>query len=145
MLKTTLDVFGFRFDEAGTELHTWTITANLVAARRELDGRISLAIADPNGRPHRMLVAFPSPTDPIAADAVLGAQIAAGRTAFVESFVNPSVEGYSLLYGKAELTLTLPENAGGGSRCPMPRVVDFIALDGDAPSSARRPGRDRRC
>ncbi len=144
LTTTTLDVFGFRFDEPATEPRTWSITARLVAARRELDGRISLAIADPNGRPHRMLVAFPAPTDPIAADATLGARIAAGRTAFIENFVNPSAEGCSLLYGNAELTLTLPASAGDGSQCPMPRIVDFIALD-DETAPVRRPGRDRRC
>jgi hypothetical protein len=142
--ETTNDVFGFRFAEPGAEPHTWVITASLVAARRELDGRISLAIADPDGRPHRMLVAFPSPTDPITADAELGARIAAGRAAFIEHFVNPSVEGCSLLYGNAELTLTLPERTTG-SRCPMPRIVDFIALDGDAASPARRLDGGRRC
>ncbi|MGE0541618.1 MAG: hypothetical protein AB7R89_15695 [Dehalococcoidia bacterium] len=143
--ETTHDVFGFRFAEPGAAPHIWTITASLVAARREFDGRITLVIADPDGRPHRMLVAFPAPTDPIAADDALGARIALGRTAFVESFVNPSVEGCSLLYGKAELTLTLPERAGDGARCPMPRIVDFIALGGDAATPARRAGGERRC
>jgi hypothetical protein len=89
-----------------------------------------------------MLVAFPSPTDPITADAELGARIAAGRAAFIEHFVDPSLEGCSLLYGNAELTLTLPERTD--SRCPMPRIVDFTALDGDVASPTRRRGRDRR-
>lgn len=143
--ETMHDVYGLRFAEPGVEPYVWTITASLVAARRELDGRISLAIADPDGRPHRMLVAFPSPTDPITADAELGSRIAAAREAFVETFVNPSLEGYSLLYGNAELTLTLPDRADAGSRCPMPRIVEFTALGGDVASPARRPAGSRRC
>jgi hypothetical protein len=125
--ETQHDVSGFRFDAPTTEPHVWTITARLLAARRELDGRITLAVADPDGRPHRMLLAFPSPHDPLAAHPVHGPSIAQSRAAFVEEFVNPSEEGFDLLYGTARLTLALAEDALRSGRC-LPRIVNFTPL-----------------
>jgi hypothetical protein len=105
---------------------TWEVTASLCAARSEPDGSIQLLIADPTGRPHRMLVAFPGPNvGPCRAEAELWSRARAARRRFVEAIVEPSFEGYTLLYGTARLTLALPS---GGPRRHRPLVID-IDLD----------------
>jgi hypothetical protein len=123
------DVLGYRFDEAAAGPRTWTITASLLAARREPDGQITLAVADPDGRPHRMIVAFPGRNDDVATHPAFRNCVELSRNAFVRDFVDPSEEGFDLLYGKAVLTLALNEGDGLG-RC-LPRVVGFTALGGN--------------
>ena len=130
LTRTTQDdVLGFLFDQPSAEPRTWTITASLIAARREFDGRITLAVADPDGRPNRMLLAFPGPHEAIASHPAFGRCIEQSRSAFIQDFVNPSEEGFDLLYGKARLTLALEAAVTGPARC-MPRIVGFTALGG---------------
>jgi hypothetical protein len=109
--------------------HTWTLTVLLLAARREFDGSITLVIADPTAPSQPQLVAFRGPTAPITADPGLGRRSEQSRIAFLTDFVDPSAEGFDLLYGTAALTLA--QAAGCGDRnAGLPVVVDFIALGG---------------
>jgi hypothetical protein len=108
---------------------TWQVTASLCASRSEAGGSIQLLIADPDGRPHRMLVAFPGDQNgPWQADPGLWARACAARSRFVDAIVEPSYEGYSLLYGTARLTLALPSGASGAAR-HRPLVLDIELLD----------------
>jgi len=107
---------------------TWEVTASLCAARTEADGSIQLLVADPNGRPHRMLVTLPgADPSPCPTQAALWARARAARARFVEMVVKPSFEGYTLLYGTARLTLALPSGAGGRWRHrPLVLDIDFV-------------------
>ena len=107
---------------------TWEVTASLCAARTEADGSIQLLIADPTGRPHRMLVALPGPNvAPCRTQPQIWSRARAARRRFVDAIVEPSFEGYTLLYGTARLTLALPSGAGGRWR-HRPLVLE-IDLD----------------
>jgi hypothetical protein len=114
---------------ADTTPFTWEVAASLCAARSEADGSIQLLIADPDGRPHRMLVAFPG--DQVGScrtSPSTWARARAARSRFVDAIVQPSFEGYTLLYGTARLTLALPSGAGGPLR-HRPLVLDLELLD----------------
>jgi hypothetical protein len=107
---------------------TWEVTASLCAARSEADGSIQLLVADPTGRPHRMLVAFPGDKlGPCRAHPRLWARARAARKRFVDAIVQPSFEGYTLLCGTARLTLALPNGAGGPLRHrPLVLAIDLL-------------------
>ena len=113
--------------------------AALVAARSEADGSIQLLIADPYGRPHRMLVELPAAgADACTDDPMLRARIDASRETFIRELVLPSFEGFVLLYGTARLTLALHDDGGPAT----PHVLDLELLDGDpAPCACIRDGR----
>jgi hypothetical protein len=108
---------------------TWTLTASLLAARREFDGSITLAIADLTAPSQPRLVAFPGPTASITADPSLERRSEHSRAAFLADFVDPSAEGFDLLYGTADLTLAQAVDDGDRG-AGLPVVVDFIALGG---------------
>ena len=114
-------------------LRTWTITASLLAARREADGTIRLAIADPTGRPHRMLVTLPGACGP--GDAALRRRLERARATFLREVGEPPFEGDVLLYGNARLTLALPA-AGTGIR-RRPQVLEMTLLDARPPCCTR--------
>lgn len=101
---------------------TWTITARLCAAREEADGSIQLVVADPTGRPHRLIVRFPDPESG-PDDPCLQLRAVAARRTFIRELVQPPFEGFALLYGAARLTLTRSER-----RRAAPDVVDFTLL-----------------
>jgi hypothetical protein len=108
---------------------TWDVTASLCAARSEADGSIQLLIADPAGRPQRMLVTLPGDqAGPWHTNRDLWAHARAARSRFVDAIVQPSFEGYTLLYGTARLRLALPSGAGGPLR-HRPLVLDIDLQD----------------
>jgi len=101
----------------------WTITASLSAARTESDGSILLAVCEPTGRPHRMILRMPHP-DNGPADICLNLRAAVARRNFIRDIVNPPFEGFVLLYGTARITLTRSEHNPA-----TPDVVDFAIED----------------
>ena len=110
---------------------TCSRVASLVAARSEADGTIQLLLADPHGRPHRMLVALPAGGDACTEDPALRARIDASRETLINELVQPPFEGFVLLYGTARLTLALhdePQRA--------PHVLDLELLDAAPPACA---------
>ena len=111
-------------------LRTWTLTASLLAARREADGTIRLAIADPTGRPHRMLVTLPGACGP--GDAALRRRFERARATFLRQIGEPPFEGDVLLYGNARLTLACPAESRG-----QPQVVELTLLEAQPPCCTR--------
>jgi hypothetical protein len=111
---------------------TWTVTASLCAARQEADGSIHLAVSDPTGRPHRLIVRIPSKAGG-PADICLYLRAVAARRAFIREVVEPPFEGFAVLYGTARLTLTHSK-----SHRAIPHVLDFTLLDGAQPKSPCR-------
>jgi hypothetical protein len=107
------------------------LTARLLAARLEDDNSILVRISDPADAGASLLVSFPdTPGQPSAGAGHAEARMRRARAAFIDSIVLPPFEGYALLYGLARLTLAEPEEAGG-----LPRVLDFVALDGIVPAT----------
>ena len=118
---------------------TYELTVSLVAARLEDDDAIHLVIAGPDDLSVTMLVEFPAAgQDDGRVDQALRERMQAARASFVSTFVQPSFEGFVLLYGAARLTVVRPaaeedDGAAPLSRRQLPRVLDFAALDAAAP------------
>lgn len=109
---------------------TVTLTATLRAARLEAGDAIQLVLSDPDHPSTRFSVTLadggPRP---------LGERMRRARQAFAETFVLPSFEGFSLLYGQARLTIALgtQTNVTAAGTPTLGLVLDFTPLDGPAP------------
>lgn len=110
-------------DSATTATNSYTLTAALLAARREEDGSINLIIADRKDATVTALVTFPANGGPAEQEAM---------QSFVESIVDPPFEGYALLHGSARLKIS-------GGHAPL-RVAAFAPVDEDAPVRSHYPG-----